>query len=241
MGALFATRYKSVIITGVCQDFASNSTKPQENGMFVKSKLPIVFLATCVLCSAAQAKTFDGPTTLSSQEFETLTINGPADLDRVKSNTLTVNGPLKFNEVKISAKTEVSGPSKGEEGKFGNVMINGPFEASKVKCDNLVVKGPVSLTKFTINGDTHIEGPLEAKKGTFNDIKSVTPPVLLQDIDIKNITIKKPSNGKDDTLTLSGETTVSGNITFESGNGKVIMKDKDSTIKGKIIGGQLVK
>ncbi len=80
-----------------------------------------------------------------------------------------------------------------------------------------------------------ITGPLNAKRSQFKDI-TVAGASILEDVSVDNITFNK-----DKTLTLSGKTTVSGNITFESGNGEVIIKGDNVKIKGQIKGGELKK
>lgn len=196
--------------------------------------------------SILMASTFTGPTDLSSQEFKELVISGTAKLNEIKADSLTVRGPLNFNQLKIKGDTEISGPCSGEEGEFNNLAIHGTFWGSKIKIENLKVDGDVTIEDFKISGNVNINGPLKAKNGSFNDINTVNTPVALYNVQVNNITVKKDhGNTKDNAnednnqIKLAGNTIVSGDITFESGDGIVFIRDKTAQLKGKIIGGKI--
>lgn len=199
----------------------------------------------------AEATTLNGPTELSSQEFKELNINGPSTLHAIQADSLTVNGPLNFIKLKVKGKIEVSGPCSGVDGEFLDVVVHGPFEGTKISAENLNVDGPVALEDFNIKGDLNINGPLKAKVGSFKDINTVQTPVALYDVTVNNIHVKKDSGfvsannpksegyGQNNEIKLAGKTIVSGNITFESGDGVVFIRDKTAQLKGKIIGGKI--
>lgn len=199
----------------------------------------------------AKNSTFNGPVELSGQEFQELNINGPSTLHAIKADSLDVKGPLEFIKLKINGKTEVNGPSRGNDGEFGALVVHGPFEVTKFVADSLSVDGPVALEDFKITGNVSINGPLKAKVGSFNDINTVNTPVALYDVNVNNITVKKDSGkisndavnnegyGKNNEVKLAGKTVVSGNITFESGDGIVYIRDKTAQLKGKVIGGKV--
>lgn len=200
--------------------------------------------------SIVEANTYNGPTELSSQTFKELIINGPANLNKIKADSLTVKGLFNFSQLKVKGDTEISGPTSGEEGEFANVIIHGSFWGSKIKVANLDVDGDVTIEDFKISGNVNINGPLKAKKGSFNDINAVNTPIALYDVTVNNITVKKDNNkdsntnaksddGNSNEIKLAGNTIVSGNITFESGDGIVFIRDKTAQLKGKIIGGKI--
>lgn len=201
--------------------------------------------------SIIMADTFNGPTELSSQDFKDLNINGPANLSKITADSLTVRGPLNFTKVTVKGKTEIAGPTSGDEGDFKDVLIHGTFWGSKFNMANLHVDGDVTIENFKITGKVTINGPLKAKNGSFNNIETVNTPVALYNVNVNNITVnnnrKKDSdkNTKDDNtdnsnvVKLAGNTVVSGNITFESGNGIVFIRDKTAQLKGKVIGGKI--
>lgn len=201
--------------------------------------------------SIVAADTFNGPKKLSAQEYKDLNINGPADLAEIKTDSLTINGPLNFNQLKVRGNTEISGPTSGENGEFKNIVVHGSFWGSKINIANLQVDGDVTIEDFKISGNVTINGPLKAKNGSFNDINTVYTPVALYNVIVNNINIKNKNNNgssdenangdndKNNEIKLAGNTTVSGDITFESGNGVVFIRDKTAQLKGKIIGGKL--
>lgn len=195
--------------------------------------------------SILDATDFNGPTELSSKEFKDLNINGPSRLSEIKADSLTIKGPLNFNKLRVKGKAEFSGAVSGEEGEFTNLAIHGTLWGSKIKIDNLHVDGDVSIEDFQITGKVDINGPLKAKNGSFNNITTVETPVALYNVTVNNIFVKqdtdKNRNAKDDSneVKLAGNTVVSGDITFESGDGVVFIRDKTAKLKGKIIGGKL--
>lgn len=178
---------------------------------------------TLLVHTASHAETFFGPTSLENKSFDHLTINGPANLIKVRVKSLTVHGLLQFNELEVEGNTRVEGPTTGENGHFQKVTAYGPVQLNKVTLATLKVSGPATLTNFTIKGSTKIDGPLQAEKGVFQDLTAGSntgaESVRLTDVAVKNIVI---NNGlKEETLRLSGNTAVSGSITFKSGKGKI--------------------
>lgn len=207
--------------------------------------LAFIFGSFCLFSSSAiaTATTYNGPTDLYSQEFNELTINGPSRLNGIKADTLTINGSLEFTEIKIKDKTVISGPCSGEDGEFSEVVIHGPFEGSRIKANSLQVDGDVALEDFKISENVNISGSLKAKNGSFKDINSVYSPLALYNVTVNNIIVKKNNgqNGEESNteIKLAGNTIVSGDITFESGNGVVFIRDKTAQLKGKVIGGKI--
>lgn len=204
--------------------------------------------------SVTQATSFNGPTELSDKEFNELKINGPSRLINIKADSLILKGPANFTRIKVKGKSEISGASSGEEGEFSNLTIHGSFWGSKIEAKNLHVDGETALEEFKISDNVTINGPLKAKNGSFNNINAVNAPVALYNVTVNNITVKKRGrdedsdddkndnnngNGKNNEVKLAGNTVVSGNITFESGNGVVFIRDKTAQLKGKVIGGKI--
>lgn len=222
----------------------------------------VKFSALIILCSSvgiflyhgiaeAEKNTFNGPIELSTQDFKTLNINGASTLHAIKADALAVTGPLDFIKLKVKGKTEILGPCRGVDGEFGDLIIHGPLDGTKMSAENLRVDGAVALEDFDIKGKVNINGPLKAKVGRFKDINTVNTPVALYDVSVNNIHVKKDSGkisndpennegyGKNNEIKLAGKTIVHGNITFESGDGIVFIRDKTAQFKGKIIGGKI--
>jgi hypothetical protein len=222
--------------------------------------LNVKFLFLTIVCAGsgilssqcfAEENIFNGPIELSTQDFKELKINGPSTLHAIKADSFIGNGPVDFIKLKINRKAEISGPCKGMDGEFRDVVIHGPFEGTKISAVNFHVNGPVAIEDFKITGNVTINGPLKAKVGSFKDINTVNTPVALYDVTVHNIYVKKDSTmNKDDNanndgyaknyeIKLAGKTIVYGNITFESGDGIVYIRDKTAQFKGKVIGGKI--
>lgn len=239
-------------------DFKQSALK---RSPFNNALLPIICaLGILSYTPITHASTFNGATEISSQDFKELVINGPAKLNQITADSFTNNGPVNFTRLTVKGKTKISGPTSGEEADFEDLTIHGPFWGSKVTIANLYVDGDVALEDFKVKGTVNINGPLKAKNGSFNNINAVYEPVALYNVNVNNITIKdnkikskkgntsKDNNDKDKStneneenyqIKLAGNTVVSGNITFESGNGIVFVRDKTAQIKGKVIGGKI--
>lgn len=209
--------------------------------MLIKSlgMMVIGFLAA----NAAFATTFNGITDLSEKSFQELVINGPATLKDIKAGKLTVNGPLTFQKIDVSGNTELNGPVKGTEAHFENLTITGSIEADKMSCNNLTVIGPATLKYFSIKENAEVKGTFKSDGGTVQDL-SVMSSASLTDTTAKNVIIKHNNaydqESKTDVLELKGKTIITGDVTFASGKGEVIVQGKDASIGGKINGGVLV-
>lgn len=191
--------------------------------------------------------------TLGMLSYSSMTLGtdftGPTELSSQKFKELNVQGPLNFKKLTVNNKTEITGNCSGENGKFSDLLIHGTFWGSNIQIKNLEVDKETALENFKISGNVNIHAPLKAKNGTFNNINAAEIPIALYNVKVNNIRVSakqqdKQSKSKDDNpenneLKLAGNTVVSGDITFESGDGVVFIRDKTAKLKGKIIGGKL--
>lgn len=199
----------------------------------------LLFLLTGVASMDLEADTFNGPMQLKEKSYDELIINGPANLNRIETKSLAIRGPLKFEEISVKGPATIDGPMRGKRGAFRQMVVNGPFEGREFDADTLKAAGPVSLEKFTFEGNVQIEGEFMAKKGTLQDLSMGGENAHLEDVNVKNIVFTKAGHEKQQNLLLGGSTVVSGDITFESGHGKVMKNGELVRIQGKIIGGTL--
>jgi hypothetical protein len=206
--------------------------------LFNLNLLSFCFIITLGSFNFAGAEVFFGNTRLNSNTYEQLTLNGPSDLQDIKTKSLTANGSLRFQNLEVTNEAIFNGSVSGENGIFDRLTIHGALEGRHIIIKTLEAWGPVSLTDSKIEGNVKIIGPLSATKSHLNDI-TVAGSSSLEDVSVNNIFFNKKSNKK--TLTLSGNTVVSGNITFESGQGEVIVSGDNVKIQGKIKGGELKK
>lgn len=202
----------------------------------------MVTLVSFCAINAVFATTFNGITELTGKTFDDLTINGPATLTDIKAQTLNIHGPFDFKKIDVTKSSDVSGPMRGEEGHFANLSVTGSLEAEKITTETLSVIGPATLKYFTVKGHADIKGPLVSQKGHLQDVTYMSKGDLT-DTTVKNIVVKHNNAHADkhekDVLELKGTTAVTGDITFESGQGEIITEGKDISISGKIKGGVL--
>lgn len=198
---------------------------PKENIMVLNKKslsFSVALMVGMLYSTITFSTHFTGPTELTSQQFK----------------DLTVQGPLNFNGLQVQNKTEIFGPFSGENGVFNDLMVHGTCWGAKIQINHLEVDSETALEDFKVSGNVNIHAPLKAKNGRFNNIDAAQTPIALYNVTVNNITIKGKQNDIHE-VKLAGNTVVSGNITFESGNGIVFIRDKTAILKGKIIGGHL--
>ncbi len=154
--------------------------------------------------------------------YDTLTCYGAAYLDEVTiAGPLIVYGKLYANELMAQDIVTV----------YGQTFL-----------DDSVIKGPVCahgnlhMNKCSITKKLSVYGTLEAKECHLDEIEFYAKKLKLKTSHVKNIYAKE-SRGR--TTIVLTETTVDENVTFEDGNGKVILK-KGASIKGKVSGGTVV-
>ena len=195
------------------------------------------------LCfSVVHAETLDGPTKLTMSLKEDLNINGPATLKLVKAQNLTVNGSLDFSRLDVAKSAEIHGPVKGEKGKFGSLNVSGPLTANYIICTDLNVKGAVKVSYLDVKKDADITGSLEIQHGEFNQLQITSYTMVLDATTVEqDIVVRKGYSNARKTLHLKGETTIAGNITFESRKGIVIVEGPNVQIKGAIKGAKIQK
>jgi hypothetical protein len=205
----------------------------------MKQLLTSILLATTLVFSA-NADTFNGPTKLSSNsKLTNITIYGPANLDQIQTDSITVTGPAEFEDITTSQGIEVTGPTKGKNIKSSSLTVTGPLKVENLSTNSLVVMGPTKLEHSTINGSTTITGPLKAKDSKFNDITVTAGEIELKKSLVKSILVKKDLAYSTQVLTLNS-TMVSGDVIFESGQGKIILEN-GSKIQGTVTGAKISK
>ena len=181
--------------------------------------------------SQLSADTFFGPTQLSEQQFDTLIINGPAQLEEIKTTSLTVNGPIQFTDLEVFKTAQIFGPvSNSEKGTFEKIKVTGSLSAQNVQCNELTATGSVDIRDWTIKNRTTVIGLLHAQNSKFSDLEITSNKVSLENTTVDNIMIKRSGDNKVQELFLTGATIVNGNITFESGKGKIIA---EKTVRSK--------
>ena len=182
-------------------------------------------------------------------------ITGSTKLEKVSHESLTIAGSLNFNNLTIEQILSVSGSAEGDFLKCEKFIINGSFAGKNIQATNgevsgsltcektnidndLEVNGSLKATETKVSGKTKVDGNLDASRSSFSDIEISSWQCTLRNSKAKNIFIKKTKD-KSQRIYLKGKTIIEGNITFESGNGKVIFSN-EAKVKGKVQGASVV-
>jgi hypothetical protein len=168
---------------------------------------------------------------------------GPTFIENKRLDTLTVFGPATLEHITVTGGTDIMGPAKIKESTLSNIKISGPLDARKINISSLEATGPVKLERVSVDGKTKIYGPLNAEESKFTDtITIATDKMTLDHTTAQNIEVQKNSNWleKPQKVYLTNKTVVNGNISFEAGNGIVIVK-KGATLKGEVKGGKKIE
>lgn len=201
--------------------------------------LMALFLTLTTAFAAPPAPTtqnFYGPTHLKNSTYKSLAIYGPAQLENLRSESLSVMGPLEFTNLEVLKNAEIVGPVKSsEKGRFAILKVIGSFQAEQITADTLQIIGPSQLKEVIIKGESIIYGPLHASKSRLQNLTITAKEVELDNVSLSNIYVKK-DGANEQTLVLDGNTTVTGNIIFESGKGRILLKSKDVVLKGGVRG-----
>lgn len=184
------------------------------------------------------AQTFYGPTHLKDQKFDSLSIFGPADLTKVTADSITVNGALAFDDLTVQKKLEVFGPAEGKNSNVGEIVVAGPLQLEGCKVKSFNVAGPFRAKQLIVENASTFIGPFEVLDSQLQDLSITADKASFANTQVKNIVMKKNNDPQDQEISLSGTSVVTGNITFESGKGKVTVANT-AKIKGKINGGTL--
>lgn len=206
----------------------------------------LIVISCCLLVlSAVQADNLirTGPTNVSGKDFDAIKITGPVVLTHVNAKSVTVTGNLTFNNLEVTGNVKVTGPIDDSYNlKCNKLQVIGPINVQKIECNAITITGAIKLEKIEVFGDAVMTGSIEIKEGQFRDLKLASNEMRLEKVKVDNITVKKPSkNGpQKQVLYLKASTQVTGNVTFESGQGTVFIEG-GSKVDGKINGASVNK
>lgn len=245
---MFSPRLCLLFLVSVVACTSCNNTVPKSSGRAVRA-----LGKTNLENTQVPSINVTGPCKLSNTIVtENTKIVGSLAAKNSNLNQLNVTGPFSFNNVTVTGKTFVTGPvSNDGKGMFQDVHVSGNFNIDNVECSNLKVTGRVDAAQLTVRGNTNITGAAIVKNSSLQDLTITTEESTFKDSTIKNITVGANNAGaswfgstseqKEQTLILDGSTVVAGNITFEAGNGKVIIKNAQVKINGTVQGAVIVK
>lgn len=181
-------------------------------------RLVVLVLAGCHLAWGSIPAV--GPLTMKHsrlQSNEEIAVIGPVRLTDVHAPTLDITGPLEFQDLVVAGSARVTGPVKGKKGTFNTLDVTGPLNIRHLKAESANITGPV-----------HVHG------GHVGDLTVTAETVMLENVTAASVLIH-PNGDKPQTLHLKGQTVIQGNITFESGQGR-ILQDSSARIHGAVSG-----
>lgn len=164
------------------------------------------------------------------------------------SNSDSKQGPVSYGLTKYEGVTlpllDAYGPVSLAKVKVdGKTVAHGSLDIKESELNDLEVNGSVSLHSTVVKGHTIISGSLTADtKSEMHDISISTNEMTIRDSVANNIIVRKNNSSeiKHQTVYLEGATQIKGNITFEQGNGEVIIHDP-ARFDGKVIGGEILR
>lgn len=168
---------------------------------------------------------------------------GPTYLENKKLDSISIAGPASLEGVTVRDTTSVMGPAKMRDSNLNTLSISGPLNARKVTLKTLTANGPVRFERVTVDGKVTINGSLNAEESNFKDSISIAADKIIFDHSMaENIQVRKNSSWleKPQRVILTNKTIVKGDITFEAGNGIVVLS-KGAALKGEVKGGKIVE
>lgn len=175
---------------------------------------------------------------LLSHNIYAYQVSGSNNLQHKKFNNLTSKGYLQFSDLHITGNFTSHGSAVGEKLKCNNFVVSGSIKASDLTASFGSVKGAISAHNLNISGDLKLSGEIYITKSILGNVEITSNAATFKDSKIHNIMVKN-NNNKEQKITLANKTIISGDVTFESGNGKIYL-DNSSKIEGKITGATIV-
>ena len=180
-----------------------------------------------------------------------LVINGSTHLNKAEYDTLNVNGNLTFNHLIIKNSIVINGSVQGENLTCATFQSHGSVDINGLQAFSIVSSGSFKGNTITVTNASKFNGEVDIKKGHLQDLQIASTTPTFIDTEIHgNILIKKAKEGWDffgfashalstQVLTLKGQTSVSGDISFEE-DGEVHLID-GAKVEGKITNAKVIQ
>ncbi|MBM18088.1 MAG: hypothetical protein CL947_03430 [Epsilonproteobacteria bacterium] len=180
--------------------------------------LQVLFLASC--SSDIEKKAL----CITEESTNQTIIHGSTNLEHTSYINLIVNGSANFQHIQVEKQLQVNGSLQASDCIFKKVQVNGSFELEDSNVSELV----------------QVNGLAEFQDCQLHKVELASAEVTFDDCQIYTIHIKKINNSSNDSQTVVlDDTVIQGNVTFESGTGKIVLEGS-SKIVGKIIGGTII-
>lgn len=164
-------------------------------------------------------------TGLTEEHGSKTIIHGSANLEHDSYISLIVHGSADLEDVKISKDLDVNGSLKAEDCTFKEVVVHGAGSFEECKISGLI----------------RVLGSADFDDCKLKKVEITSSSTEFEECKVSEILMKKNSSilNSSQKVTLK-DTVVSGDVTFEQGNGIVVLKD-GAKVKGKVVGGKIVK
>lgn len=149
-------------------------------------------------------------------------IHGSAELDDMNFKSLVVDGSLKFSNLIIEEELLVNGSVNGKKLKCKKFKINGSFNGKDIEAKDGSVSGSLEGANINVLGETKIFGSMSVSDGNFGNIEINGKKSDLTNSKARSIFFKK-EEAETQKLELNKKTIISGDVTFESGEGKIYL------------------
>ncbi|MBL0941135.1 MAG: hypothetical protein IBJ00_00135 [Alphaproteobacteria bacterium] len=212
----------------------------------MKKIIVLTFLATNITIVSAIAENSSDTSSLNSSDISnqaSVQNFGFARYEKKNISKVQVYGPAVFEGTTVTETAQISGPMNAEDARFKNLVVNGPCNLKGSFINEAVLNGPVKVQKVTVTGKIEINGPLKARDSHFKGPISIAArKITFEGSDATNLELRTSRNAEDKKgqIVILKNSIISGNITFEEGNGKVFLT-RGSKVKGQVKGGQLIE
>jgi len=121
-----------------------------------------------------------------------------------------------------------------------NLQVKGSLTSKDAQINRLDVSGSVLMRDSVVLKDLNVNGSVQLLNSQVDGTLTASTNVIVLDRSTASTIIVKGAkeNQKPQVIRLVNKTKVHGNITFEAGNGQVVL-DEDAEVTGQVIGGSL--
>jgi cytoskeletal protein CcmA (bactofilin family) len=156
-----------------------------------------------------------------AMEGQAGTFEGATDLKDKTFDTLQIKGDAKLESVQVT----------------NDATITGLLDAKKLNAKQLNVTGNANIDEATVEA-ANVTGMLNAKGCTIQDLSVTSESSMMDSCKVKKITVKKVEGSEKPQVLELNNSQVEGDVTFEAGNGEVVLKG-DARVAGAVVGGAI--
>jgi len=146
-------------------------------------------------------------------------------------------GQEMFDNLKVNGFVTLNGTTIVER-----LQMNGRLNATNAQIGDLHANGYINLYRCTVKGQSTVKGSLSGFFSTFEQPITLTSANSVFDsCSISSIHVLQKNHATTQNIELKGDTHLTGSITFEAGNGQVIVPKESPIDESRIVGGKLIK